>query len=469
MKHPIRFSDACARAIMAPHEWEYLAPMVAQAHRMLHERTGPGRDHLGWVELPAQVDRVEYTRLKEAASMIRAESDVLVVIGIGGSSLGAKAVVELLAPPFFRQLPRDKRSVPEVYFLGNTLSPAYLSHVMEVLAEKEFSVNVISKSGTTTEPLLTFRLIRQLLEQKYSHKEVSRRIYVTTGQDGALKRLADEQGYTCFSFPADVGGRYAVLTAVGLLPIAVSGVDIDSLLQGARTAYEEYRNPDLALNPCYRYAALRNALYRKGKTIELLVSCEPQFRFFGEWWKQLFAESEGKDGKGIFPAFAEFPADLHSLGQYIQDGRRDLFETVIHVQLPTRDVGIGRDEANLDGLNFLAGQTLAFVNQKTLQGTLLAHTAGGVPSLQLEIPEISAYTLGALLYFFEKACAISGYLLGVNPFDQPAVQAYKQNMFALLGKPGYERRRAQLEARLREARAADRSIPACGRSDRGLY
>ncbi|UFJ41192.1 glucose-6-phosphate isomerase [Brevibacillus humidisoli] len=449
MKHAIRFADSYARSAVQPHEWEYLAPTVAQAHRMLHDRTGPGGDYVGWVDLPSRYDRDEFDRIKQAASTIQTDSDVLLVIGIGGSYLGAKAVIDLLGHSFYNLLPKEKRSTPEIYFLGNTISPTYVSHLMELLDSKDLSVNVISKSGTTTEPALAFRLIRQVMEQKYGREGARKRIYATTDQSrGALKRLADEEGYTSFVIPDDVGGRYSVLTAVGLLPIAVSGADIDSLMQGAQAAYEEYLTPDLAANPCYRYAAIRNALYRKGKTIELLVSYEPQFRFFAEWWKQLFGESEGKDGKGIFPASAEFSADLHSLGQYIQDGRRDLFETVINVLKPTREIIINNEEADLDGLNFLAGKGMDFVNKKALEGTLLAHTDGGVPNLLIEIPEISAYSVGSLIYFFEKACGISGYLLGVNPFDQPGVEAYKQNMFALLGKPGFEQQRGVLEARL---------------------
>ncbi|MBO8164566.1 MAG: glucose-6-phosphate isomerase [Brevibacillus sp.] len=449
MDHVIRFDDSHARAAVKPHEWEYLAPAVAQAHQMLHERTGPGSDYLGWVDLPETYDRDEFARIKEAAAAIQADSDVLLVIGIGGSYLGAKAAIDLLGHSFYNLLPREKRGTPEIYFLGNTISPVYVSHLLELIEGKELAVNVISKSGTTTEPALAFRLIRQLMEKKYGREGARRRIYATTDRHrGALKSLADEEGYTCFVIPDDVGGRYSVLTAVGLLPIAVSGADIDALMQGAQDARQRYLNPDLGENACYRYAAVRNALYRKGKTIELLVSYEPQFRYFAEWWKQLFGESEGKDGKGIFPASAEFSADLHSLGQYIQDGRRDLFETVINVVKPATDIVIDQEEKNLDGLNFLAGKGMDFANKKALQGTLLAHADGGVPNLLVEIPELSPYTLGGLIYFFEKACGISGYLLGVNPFDQPGVEAYKQNMYALLGKPGFERQRAELEARL---------------------
>ncbi|UFJ62790.1 glucose-6-phosphate isomerase [Brevibacillus sedimenti] len=450
MNQVLRFDCSNALGFVRPHEWTQLAPAIKQAHELLHNKTGAGSDFLGWVDLPIHYDKDEYERIKQAAAKIQAESDVLLVIGIGGSYLGAKAVVDVLGHHFYNLLPKSKRRTPEIYFVGNNISPVYVSHLMDVLEGKDVSINVISKSGTTTEPAIAFRLFRAWLEKKYGREEAKKRIYATTDKaKGALKRLADEEGYETFVIPDDVGGRYSVLTAVGLLPIAVSGADIDALMQGAAAARERYLTPVLEDNPCYQYAAVRNALYRKGKTVELLVSYEPQFRYFAEWWKQLFGESEGKDGKGIFPASAEFSADLHSLGQYIQDGMRHLFETVVAVSKPAVDVTICEDPDDLDGLNFLSGKGMDFVNKKAFEGTLLAHVDGGVPNLVVEIPEATAYHLGELIYFFEKACGISGYLLGVNPFDQPGVEAYKANMFALLGKPGYEQQKAALEARLR--------------------
>lgn len=450
MTRSITFDHTHARPFVREHEWEHLAPAVKQAHEMLHGKTGPGRDFLGWVDLPVAGGQEELARIKRAAEKIRGDSDVFLVIGIGGSYLGAKAAIDILGHTFYNLLPKAKRKGPEIYFVGNNISPVYLTHLLDVIEGKDVSVNVISKSGTTTEPAVAFRILREYLEKRYGREEARRRIYATTDKSrGALRKLADEEGYETFVIPDDVGGRFSVLTAVGLLPIAVSGADVDELMRGAAEAYERYLTPDLGQNPCYRYAAVRNALYRKGKTIELLVSYEPQFRYFAEWWKQLYGESEGKDGKGIFPASAEFSADLHSMGQYIQDGMRLLFETVIHVVKPAVDAVISEDPANLDGLNFLAGKGMDYVNKMAFAGTLLAHVDGGVPNLVVEVPEVSPYHLGELIYFFEKACGISGYLLGVNPFDQPGVEAYKANMYALLGKPGFEQRKAELEARLK--------------------
>ncbi|GEB32110.1 glucose-6-phosphate isomerase [Brevibacillus parabrevis] len=451
MNQAIRFDYSNARGFVRQHEWEQLAPAIGQAHEMLHKRTGPGRDYLGWVDWPNKYDRVEYERIRQAAARIQADSDVLLVIGIGGSYLGAKAVLDVLGHSFYNLLPKSKRRSPEIYFVGNNISPVYISHLMDVLEGKDVSINVISKSGTTTEPAIAFRLLRNWLENKYGREQAKKRIYITTDKArGALKKLAEDEGYESFVIPDDIGGRFSVLTAVGLLPIAVSGADMDALMKGAQDASERYMVMDLAENPCYQYAAIRNALYRKGKTVELLVSYEPQFRFFAEWWKQLFGESEGKDGKGIFPAAAEFSTDLHSLGQYIQDGMRHLFETVVTVNKPAIDVTVEEDPLDVDGLNFLSGKRMGFVNKKAFEGTVLAHVDGGVPNLLVEMPEATAYHLGALIYFFEKACGISGYLLGVNPFDQPGVEAYKANMFALLGKPGFEQQKAELEARLRD-------------------
>lgn len=449
MNQTIRFDYSNSLDFVSPQEWEQLAPAIGQAHEMLHSKTGPGRDYLGWVDLPLVYDRTEYERIQQAATRIRSDSDVLLVIGIGGSYLGAKAVLDILSHSFYNMLPPSMRRGPQIFFVGNNISPVYLSHLMDLLDGKNVSINVISKSGTTTEPAIAFRLLRDWMEKKYGREEAKKRIYATTDKArGALKKLADQEGYETFVIPDDVGGRYSVLTAVGLLPIAASGADTGALLLGAADARELYRVKELEHNPCYQYAAIRNALYRKGKAIELLVSFEPQLRYLGEWWKQLFGESEGKDGKGIFPASAEFSADLHSLGQYIQDGARHLFETVISVTKPAVDVIVQDDPDDLDGLNFLSGRGMDDVNKKALAGTVLAHVDGGVPNLVIEIPEATAYYVGGLLYFFEKACGISGHLLGVNPFDQPGVEAYKANMFALLGKPGYERQKAELEGKL---------------------
>jgi glucose-6-phosphate isomerase len=446
----IRLDVSKALPFIGAHEIAYQEPAVLAAHRMLHERTGPGNDFLGWVTLPKAYDRAEFQRIKEAAARIRSDSDVLVVIGIGGSYLGARATIEALRHTFYNQLPKAKRGTPAIYFAGKDISPVYLTHLLELLEGQEVSVNVISKSGTTTEPAIAFRVFREYMEKRYGKEGARRRIYVTTDRArGALRKLAETEGYETFVIPDDVGGRYSVLTAVGLLPIAVSGADIDQLMAGAADAMDAYGVPDLSRNPAYQYAAARNALYRKGKTVELLVNYEPALRTTAEWWKQLYGESEGKDQKGIFPASAEFSTDLHSLGQYVQDGLRILFETVLHVEKPKVDVIIGHDPDNVDGLNFLTGKTMDFVNKKAFEGTLLAHTDGGVPNLVISVPELTEYHYGQLIYFFEKACGISGYMLGVNPFDQPGVEAYKQNMFALLGKPGFEERKAALEQRLR--------------------
>jgi glucose-6-phosphate isomerase len=431
------------------HEIDYFREPVKLAHEQLHRGTGAGSDYLGWIELPNQYDKAEFARIHEAAKRIQSDSDALVVIGIGGSYLGARAAIEMLSHSFYNMLPKDKRKTPEVYFVGNNISSTYVTHLLQLLEGKDVSVNVISKSGTTTEPAIAFRIFRELLERKYGKDGARKRIYATTDREkGALKKLADAEGYETFVIPDDVGGRYSVLTAVGLLPIAVAGIDIDAMMQGAADASREYANPDLARNASYQYAAVRNALYRKGKAVEILVNYEPSLHYVSEWWKQLYGESEGKDQKGIYPASVDFSADLHSMGQFIQEGARNLFETVIQVANVPEQIVIGTDSENLDGLNFLAGQTMDFVNKKAFQGTMLAHTDGGVPNLIVTLPDISAYSFGYMVYFFEKACGVSGYLLGVNPFDQPGVEAYKKNMFALLGKPGYEKEKAALEARL---------------------
>ena len=453
MNASLRFDLSRAAVFVPPHEIEYQAEAVRAAHELLHQRRGPGADFTGWLDLPERYDRDEFRRIREAAARIRSDSDALVVIGIGGSYLGARATIEALGHSFYNLLPAEKRPGPQIFFAGKDLSPVYLTHLFEVLEGKDVSVNVVSKSGTTTEPAIAFRFFRQYLERRYGKEGARRRIYATTDRArGALKQLADAEGYECFVIPDPVGGRYSVLTAVGLLPIAVAGIDIEQLMAGAAAATAEYANPDLLTNECYQYAAARHALYRKGRTTELLVTYEPALRSTAEWWKQLFGESEGKDGKGIFPASVEFTTDLHSMGQYIQEGMRNLFETVIQVERPQTDVVISGGDA-ADGLGYLEGQSLAHVNRMALEGTVLAHTDGGVPNLLLSLPELTPYHYGQMLYFFEKACAISGYLLGVNPFDQPGVEAYKKNMYALLGKPGFEARRAELERRLTGGKA----------------
>lgn len=447
----IKFDYSTALSFFSEHEVEYLSEYVKLAHTQLHEKTGVGNDFLGWIDLPVDYDKEEFARIKQSAEKIKEDSDVLLVIGIGGSYLGARAAIEMINHSFYNELSKEQRKTPQVIFVGNNISSTYMRDVMDVIDGKDFSINVISKSGTTTEPALAFRIFRKLLEEKYGAEEARKRIFATTDKErGALKTLANEEGYESFVIPDDVGGRYSVLTAVGLLPIAVSGVSIDDMMAGAAKAREEYSNPSLSENEAYQYAVVRNVLYNKGKTIEMLINYEPGLQYFSEWWKQLFGESEGKDQKGIFPSSANFSTDLHSLGQYVQEGRRDLFETVIKLKNSRHQLEIESEENDLDGLNYLAGKTVEFVNDKAFEGTLLAHTDGNVPNLVVEIPELDAYTFGYLAYFFEKACAISGYLLGVNPFDQPGVEAYKVNMFALLGKPGFEEKKAELEKRLQK-------------------
>lgn len=406
------------------------------AAKMLDYRSGPGNDFLGWLDLPVKYDRAELKRIKAAAKKIQRQSEVLIVIGIGGSYLGAKAALEFCGYSFYNNLPKKRRRTPEIYFAGTNISGAYLTHLLDVVGDRPFSVNVISKSGTTTEPAIAFRIFKKKMEEKYGAAGAKDRIYATTDRArGALKTLADREGYETFVVPDDVGGRFSVLTAVGLLPIAAAGIDTDQLLKGAADARQQYKSAPYGKNAALQYAAARNILYRKGKDIEMLVNYEPRLHFVAEWWKQLFGESEGKNGKGIFPASADFTTDLHSLGQYIQDGRRHLFETVLEIEKPEADLIIEAEAGDPDGLNYLAGKSLDYVNKKAAEGTLLAHTDGGVPNLKVLIPEATPYYLGQLFYFFEKACALSGYLLGVNPFDQPGVEAYKKNMFRLLGKP----------------------------------
>lgn len=445
----LKFDYSRALNFIGENEVAYLEAYVKSAHEMLHAKTGPGNDFLGWVDLPVNYDKNEFERIKAAASKIKSDSDALVVIGIGGSYLGARAAIEALGHSFYNVLPREKRKTPEIYFVGNNISSTYTLELLEVLEGKDISVNVISKSGTTTEPAIAFRIFREYMEGKYGREGAAKRIYATTDKArGALKKLASEQKYESFVIPDDVGGRYSVLTAVGLLPIAVSGADIDSMMKGAADARELYSSINLRDNDCYRYAAVRNAFYRKNRTTEIMVNYEPSLHFLTEWWKQLYGESEGKDQKGIFPAGVDFTTDLHSMGQYIQDGLRNIFETVLYVEKPRRNMVVKEDKDNIDGLNFLSGKELDLINKKAFEGTLLAHTDGGVPNLVLNIPEMNEYWFGSLVYFFEKACGISGYLLGVNPFDQPGVEAYKKNMFALLGKPGFEAEREKLEQRL---------------------
>lgn len=422
---------------------------VQLAHKHLQEKTGAGKDFLGWVDLPTNYDRQEYTRIKEAAKAIQSNSDVLLVIGIGGSYLGARAAIELLGHTFYNILAQNVRKTPQIFFLGHNLSGTYLHELMQLIEGKDISINVISKSGTTTEPALTFRILRGYMEEKYGETEAAKRIYATTDKSkGALKELADARGYETFVIPDDIGGRFSVLTAVGLLPIAVAGIDIDAIMSGAAQAQQWYANPDISNNTAYQYAAARNILYRRGKVLEILVNYEPKLHYFAEWWKQLYGESEGKDQKGIFPAAVDFTTDLHSLGQYIQQGLRILFETVLVVEKPQFDPVVETDSKDRDGLNYIAGRSFDYINKQAYQGTLLAHVDGQVPNLVITIPELSPFYFGALVYFFEKACGISGHLLGVNPFDQPGVETYKKNMFALLGKPGYEQQRVALLKRL---------------------
>ena len=445
----INFNYSKALNFISKDEVDALQPYVNLAHQMLHEKTGLGNDFLGWVDLPENYDKEEFARIKKAAEKIQSDSDVLVVIGIGGSYLGARAAIECLGHSFRNNLTKEERKTPEIYFAGNNISSTYLMDLLDVIKDKDVSLNVISKSGTTTEPAIAFRVLKEFLENKYGKEEAAKRIYATTdAKKGALKQVSDEEGYETFIIPDDVGGRFSVLTPVGLLPIAVAGIDIDAMMKGANDARVDYSVSDLNKNDCYQYAAVRNILHRKGKDIELLVNYEPSLHFVSEWWKQLYGESEGKDQKGIFPASVDFSTDLHSMGQYVQDGKRILFETVLNVEKPRRVIELKSEEKDLDGLNYLSKKTMDFVNEKAFQGTLLAHTDGQVPNLLINIPTLDEYNFGYLVYFFEKACGISGYLLGVNPFNQPGVEAYKKNMFALLGKPGFEKEKEELEKRL---------------------
>ena len=430
-------------------EIDAMQPYVTVAHNSLHERTGLGNDFLGWINWPVDYDKDEFARIKKAAEKIKSDSDVLLVIGIGGSYLGSRAAIEMCSHTFRNSLSKEKRNAPEVYFVGNSISSSYLADLIELIEGKDVSVNVISKSGTTTEPAIAFRIFKDILEKKYGKEEAAKRIYATTdAKRGALRQLADEQGYETFVIPDDIGGRFSVMSAVGLLPIAATGLDIDEMMKGMADAREDFSTDVIDNNYAYQYAVIRNILHRKGKDIELLVNYEPTLHYVSEWWKQLYGESEGKDQKGIFPASVDFSTDLHSMGQYVQDGKRILFETVINVEQARKDIIIESDEADLDGLNYLAGKGVDYVNHKALQGTVLAHNDGQVPNMILNIEKLDIYNFGYMAYFFMKACGLSGYLLGVNPFNQPGVEAYKKNMFALLGKPGYEKEKEELEKRL---------------------
>lgn len=414
------------------------ADEVAKIHQELHEKSKSKKEFLGWLNLPTNYDKKEFEKIKKAAQKIQQDSEVLLVIGIGGSYLGARAVIEALTNTFYNMQDKETRKTPQILYVGNNLNPNYINDIINLIGNRDLSINVISKSGTTTEPAIAFRIFRELMENKYGLKEAKKRIYVTTdSKKGALKTLAAREKYTTFVIPDNVGGRYSVLTAVGLLPIAVAGIDIDKLMNGARIAQDKYADVNLKYNECYKYAVVRNVLYQKEKNIELLVTYEPKMHYMIEWWKQLFGESEGKEGKGIYPSGAEFTTDLHSLGQYIQEGRRNLFETVINIKHSESDLKINADEDDLDGINYLEGKSLDYINKKAMEGTIAAHVEGDVPNILITMDKLDEETLGHLIYFFELACAMSGKLLGINPFDQPGVEKYKTNMFRLLGKPGY--------------------------------
>ena len=443
---PLKLDDRYLKGFVSQHEYEGIGAQVKCASELLMSGKGQGNDFLGWVTLPEDYDKEEFARIKSAAERIKKNSQVFIVIGIGGSYLGARAAIEFLKSDKYNNLPKD---TPDIYFTGNSISSTALQELVTICEGRDVSINMISKSGTTTEPAIAFRVFRELLEKKYGKEGARERIFCTTDKArGTLKQLADKEGFETFVVPDDVGGRFSVLTAVGLLPIAVAGCDIDALMGGARKAMKAYTSTELDENDCYKYAAIRNILYNKGKSVEVMVSYEPCYAMMNEWWKQLYGESEGKDQKGLFPASVVFSTDLHSLGQFIQDGSRQLFETVVHMDAPKHTITLGKDAADVDGLNYLEGRTMAFINEKAFEGTVLAHNDGGVPNVVIHASDFSEDTLGQLIYFFEKACAISGYLLGVNPFDQPGVESYKKNMFALLGKPGYEDQKAALEERI---------------------
>ncbi len=445
----VTFDYSKAAPFIKEHEVESMKKLALDAKELLVSKKGAGNDFLGWIDLPVDYDKEEFDRIKKAAAKIQSDSEVLLVIGIGGSYLGARAAIEFLRHSFYNVVSKEVRKAPEIYFVGNSISSTYIRHLMDVIGDRDFSINMISKSGTTTEPAIAFRVFKEMMEKKYGKEEAAKRIYATTDKArGSLKNLATEEGYESFVVPDDVGGRFSVLTAVGLLPIAVSGADIGKLMEGAQAGRKAALEAPFEENDAVKYAALRNILLRKGKGIEILANYEPSVHFVSEWWKQLYGESEGKDQKGIFPASVDLTTDLHSMGQFIQDGSRNMFETVINIQTSREEIILKEEPVDLDGLNYLAGKSVDFVNKSAMNGTILAHTDGQVPNFMVHVPEINEYYLGQLFYFFEFACGVSGYLLGVNPFNQPGVESYKKNMFALLGKPGYEAQREELLKRL---------------------
>ena len=449
MSSKVTYDYSKASSFISEDEVKFMSKLVKDAKEQLVSKTGAGNDFLGWIDLPVNYDKEEFSRIQKAAEKIKADSEVLLVIGIGGSYLGARAAIEFLRHSFYNTVSKEIRQTPEIYFVGNSISSTYINHLKQVIGDRDFSINMISKSGTTTEPAIAFRVFKEMMEQKYGKAESAKRIYATTDKvKGSLKNLATEEGYESFVVPDDVGGRFSVLTAVGLLPIAVSGADIVKLMEGAAEGRKQALNADFADNDALKYAAIRNILFRKGKGIEIMANYEPSVHFVSEWWKQLYGESEGKDQKGIFPASVDLTTDLHSMGQFIQDGSRNLFETVINIETSREEIIIGEEPVDLDGLNYLAGKSVDFVNKSAMNGTILAHTDGNVPNTVINIPEVNEFYLGELFYFFEFACGVSGYLLGVNPFNQPGVESYKKNMFALLGKPGYEAQREELLKRL---------------------
>ena len=445
----VTYDYSKAAPFVAEHEMENYKKAVLEAKDLLVSKTGAGNDFLGWIDLPVNYDKDEFARIKKAAAKIQSDSDVLIVIGIGGSYLGARAAIEFLSHSFYNVISKEQRKTPEIYFVGNSISSTYLKHLIDVIGDRDFSLNMISKSGTTTEPAIAFRVLKKLCEEKYGKEEAAKRIYATTDKaKGSLKNLSNEEGYESFVVPDDIGGRFSVLTAVGLLPIAVSGADIDKLMEGAASARKRCLENDFEDNDSLKYAAVRNILLKKGKCIEILANYEPSVHYVSEWWKQLYGESEGKDQRGIFPASVDLTTDLHSMGQFIQDGSRNLFETVINIETSREEIIIEEEPVDLDGLNYLSGKTVDFVNKSAMTGTILAHTDGQVPNTVVNVPEVNEFYLGELFYFFEFACGVSGYLLGVNPFNQPGVESYKKNMFALLGKPGYEEQKEALMKRL---------------------
>lgn len=449
MNAKVTFDYSKAASFIAEGEVELMKKQALNARELLVSKSGAGNDFLGWIDLPVDYDEEEFERIKKAAAKIQSDSEVLLVIGIGGSYLGARAAIEFLRHSFYNTVSKEIRKTPEIYFVGNSISSTYINHLKDVIGDRDFSINMISKSGTTTEPAIAFRVFKAMMEKKYGKQEAAKRIYATTDKArGSLKNLATEEGYESFVVPDDVGGRFSVLTAVGLLPIAVSGANIEELMRGARCARKNALEMEFEENDALKYAALRNIFLRKGKNIEILANYEPGVHFVSEWWKQLYGESEGKDGKGIFPASVDLTTDLHSMGQFIQDGSRNLFETVINIQSSREEIILEAEPVDLDGLNYLAGKTVDFVNESAMNGTILAHTDGQVPNLMIHIPEVNEFHLGELFYFFEFGCGVSGYMLGVNPFNQPGVESYKKNMFALLGKPGFEAQREELLKRL---------------------